>query len=164
MNDPIIGLDLWYVFVAICNVLILYSVLKKLLFQKVKEVIDGRENEVASAFKEAEDAKAEAIRLKAEYEASIASAKDKASEIIKEATTSASKRADALVKQAEMEVTSMKRKAEVAVSVERQRVMTELTSDISQLVTLAAAKVIEKEINADDHKQLIQNFVEKVGE
>lgn len=164
MNDPIISLDIWNIFVAICNVLILYKVLSKLLFAKVKAVIDGRESEIATAFNEAETAKAEALKMKSDYEKNIAKAQDEASDIIKEATTAATKRSDAILADAQAQTAEIKKKAEASIELERKRAVSELRSDISELVTMAASKVIEKEINADDHKELIQSFVEKVGE
>ncbi|MFI3227355.1 MAG: F0F1 ATP synthase subunit B [Clostridia bacterium] len=163
-NDPIISLNLWYIIVAIANVLILYAILKKLLFKRVKDVIDSRENEVSSLFSEAETAKSQAEALKAEYEQNISQAKDKAAEIIKDATVTATKRSDAIIEQANAETVAIKEKAEQAIELERKKAVNELRSDISELVTLAASKVIEREINADDHARLIADFVEKVGE
>lgn len=164
MNDPIIGLDLWGLFVAACNVFILYSVLKKLLFETVKSVIDARENEVTTLFNEAEKAKTEAYDLKNHYDRSIENAKDKATEILQEATQVATKRSDAILEQASAEAQTLKQKAEASIEQERKKVVSELRSDISDLVIQAASKVIEKEITADDHKQLILNFVENEGE
>lgn len=162
--DPIISLNLWYIIAAICNVLILYSILKKILFEKVKSFIDEREKEVEKTISEADSAKSQAEKLKQDYEASIADAKNKASDIIKEATATATKRSDAIIAEAHNETTAIKQKAETSIELERKKVMSKLQSDISDLVTTAASKVIQKEINAEDHKKLIQDFVEIAGE
>ena len=162
--DPIISLNVWYIIVAVCNVLIIYAILRKLLFKKVKDVIDSREKEVSDIYNDADTAKDQALKLKAEYEANISDAKNKAAEIIKEAQTSAIKRTDAILEEAQKETSSLKQKAEQSIELERKKVMSELKGDISNLVTLAASKVIEKELNAADHKKLIENFVENVGE
>ncbi|MFI3114810.1 MAG: F0F1 ATP synthase subunit B [Clostridia bacterium] len=161
-NDAIIGLDIWYLTVAICNVLILYSILKKLLFEKVKNAIDTREREIQTNLKDADKARQEAFQLRAEYEHNIAQSKDKAAEIIMEATTTATRRSDIIMAEAIEESNAMKQKATVAIDLERKKVLSELRSDISDLVTMTASKVIEKELNADDHKKLIQDFVESV--
>ena len=54
-------------------------------------------------------------------------------------------------------------KAEV-LEQERQKVMNEIKNEISNIAILAASKVIEKDIDSNKHKELIDNFIKEVGE
>ena len=44
------------------------------------------------------------------------------------------------------------------------RAVREIKGDISNLVVLAASKVIEKDIDNQKHEELIEEFIDKVGE
>ena len=41
--------------------------------------------------------------------------------------------------------------------------MNEIKDEIAGLSVMIASKVVEKDINADDHKRLIEDFIDKVG-
>ncbi len=159
----VITFDPWQIFVAACNLLIMFVILRKLLFSKVKDFIDARENEVRAMYDDAEKASSEANKLKTEYEANIAAAKDKALEIVNEATVTASKRSDVIIAEANKEAINIKDKAFDAIELEKKKAVLEIKSDISTLVTEAASKVIEKEIDENTHKKLIDDFIGQVG-
>lgn len=163
-EQAVIGFTGWELLVAGGNLLVLYAILKKLLFATVKKVIDDRENEVKTLFEQAESAKSDALSLKTEYENNILNSKEKAAEIIKEATVNATKRADDIISDAQVQTADLKRKANDSIELEKKRATQELRADISKLVISAAEKVVQKEINSDDHKKLIDDFVNQVGE
>ena len=163
-EQPVIGLTVWEVLVAIGNLLVLYVILKKLLFTKVKDVIDSREKEVQSIYDTAEATKNEAVKLKKEYEQNIKGAKDKAIEIINDAKENAIKRSGTIIEEASEEARNLKVKAQNAINLERKQVRDELHREIADIATLTASKILEKEINVDDHKKLIDDFISQVGE
>jgi F-type H+-transporting ATPase subunit b len=47
---------------------------------------------------------------------------------------------------------------------ERVKAVNELKGQISELTILAASKVVEKDLNEADHKELINKFISEVGE
>ncbi len=50
------------------NILVLFLFLKKFLFKPVTDMMDKRTQAITDSFKEAEDTKSEALKLKNEYE------------------------------------------------------------------------------------------------
>ena len=70
---------------AIINFLVLFFLLKKFLYKPVFNMLDARANEIDKNMSEAEQARDEAARLKAEYEESLKNAQTKAQEIIQNA-------------------------------------------------------------------------------
>ena len=80
-NQPFISLD-WQVVAQLLNTLILFLILKKILFVKVKEFIDARQTEVDKMYADADTAMAEAERLKNIYSESVAGARDEAQRIV----------------------------------------------------------------------------------
>lgn len=164
MEQPVIGLGLWEIIVSIGNLFVLYFILKKILFGPVTNMIKQREDEVENIYNDAEKAKNEALSLKSEYEENIKGAKEKALEIVNEATANAGKRADTIVSEAQEEARSTKEKAQASIELEKKQAFDQLHKEIVDIATLTASKILEKEINADDHKQLIDDFISKVGE
>lgn len=164
MEQPVIGLGVWEVIVSIGNLLVLYFILKRILFGPVTKMIKQREDQVKSIYNDADQAKTEALALKNEYEQNIKGAKDKALEIINDATTNATRRANNIVDEAQQEARNVKEKALNSIELEKKQAFNELHKEIADIATMTASKILEKEINKDDHKKLIDDFISKVGE
>ena len=152
-NQPFISLD-WQVVAQLLNTLILFLILKKILFVKVKEFIDARQMEVDKMYADADTAMAEAERLKNIYSESIAGARDEAQRIVTDARRSAQDQADAILGE----------KAEADIVSEKKKAVNEIKDEISDIAILIAEKVVEKEITPADHEKLIAQFIDRVGE
>ncbi|KXZ40526.1 F-type H+-transporting ATPase subunit b [Alkalithermobacter thermoalcaliphilus JW-YL-7 = DSM 7308] len=158
-----ISLD-WGVVFQIVNTIVMYLILKKLLFKPVTKFMNDRQESIANSIKEAEETKKEAYALKAEYEAKINASKEEGQEIIKEASRKAEMRADEIIKNAQNEANRLMEKAHIEIEREKQKVVNELKDEISNIAILAASKVIEADIDKNKHEKLISDFIKEVGE
>ena len=154
----------WELLFQIVNTIILFVVLKKILFKPVLNIIDARENGIKEAIATGEQAKNEGVALKAEYEQKLSLAKNEGQEIIKQATLRAEQKSDEIISIAKEEANSLKERANKDIAQERQKVMNELKNDISSIAILAASKVIEEDIDQAKHEEMINKFIEEVGE
>ena len=157
----IISTDLVF---QLINVGIMFIVLKKLLFKPVLGIIEAREKDIRENLAQGERAKKEGLTLKSEYEEKLTSAKEQGQEIIKQATLRAEQKENEIIAAAKQEASQLKEKASKDVEQERQKVMNEIKNEISSIAVLAASKVIEKDIDSNKHKELIDNFIKEVGE
>ena len=148
----------------IINTIILFWILKRILFKPVLNIIDARENAIKSDIATGEQAKNEGLALKAEYEQKLAVAKSEGQEIIKQATLRAEQKSEEIISTAKEEATSLKDRANKDITQEREKVMNELKNDISNIAILVASKVIEKDIDQAKHEEMINKFIEEVGE
>ena len=57
-----------------------------------------------------------------------------------------------------------KEKAEKDIAQERRKAVNEIKGEIGGMAVEIAGKVIEREINEEDHTKLINDFIENVGE
>lgn len=160
---PVVTLSYELVF-QIINTIILFIVLRKILFKPVLNIIDARENAIKSDIATGEQAKNEGLALKAEYEKKLAAVKNEGQEIIKQATLRAEQKSEEIISTAKEEATSLKERANKDIAQEKQKVMNELKNDISNIAILAASKVIEKDIDQAKHEEMINKFIEEVGE
>lgn len=160
---PLVGLTP-ELFIVLANTLILFLILKKLLFEKVMNVMDEREAGIKSDMEIGERAKEEGLRLKSEYEEKIDLAKNESQEIFDKARKRAEEKSSEIIAQAKVEATNIKEKASEDIARERQTVFNNIKSEISDMALLAASKVIEKDIDKEKHEYLIDNFIKDVGD
>ena len=57
----------------------------------------------------------------------------------------------------------IRRKAEEAIERDKKRAMNEIKDEISEIVIMAATKVVEKEISEKDNENIISQFLANVG-
>ena len=154
----------WEFIFTICNLLILTAAVKHFLFNRVNKVLEERRQQVETTYAEADEAKTAAVQMKQEYEAHMASAKEEAAGIVKDAAQRAQNRSDEILGAARAEASAMKAKAESDIEAERRRAAGELKNEISGIALTIAGKVVEKEIDADTHKALIDEFIDGLGD
>ena len=152
----------WELLFQIINTVILFVVLKKILFKPVLNIIDSREEGIKNDIATGQQAKNEGLALKAEYEQKLAVAKKEGQEIIKQATLRAEQKSDEII--STEEASNLKDRASKDIAQEREKVMNELKNDISSIAILAASKVIEEDIDQSKHEEMINKFIEEVGE
>ena len=160
---PVVTLTYELVF-QIINTIILFIALKKILFKPVLNIIDSRENAIKADIATGEKAKNEGLALKSEYEKKLSVAKSEGQEIIKQATIRAEQKSEEIISNAKEEANSLKDRANKDIAQEKEKVMNELKNDISSIAILAASKVIEKDIDQAKHEEMINKFIEEVGE
>ena len=67
---------------TIINLLVLYFLLQHFLFKPIQKIMDQREELIRGQLKDAQDQKESAGRLKDQYEAAVASAKEESGQIV----------------------------------------------------------------------------------
>lgn len=154
----------WTFIATICNLLILMAGIKHFLFKPVQKVLDQRAQEVKDTYDEAEAARADAQAMQAEYQQRLTQAKSEANEIIKTAGVTAAAQAEQLVDEAQKEVMSIKRRAEEDIEAQRRMAAGQLKNDISALALELAGKVVEKELDGETQKDLIDSFIDEMGD
>ena len=161
---PLIGISPVELIIQLINTFLVFFILSKLLFKPVLGIIEAREKEIQSNLAEGERTKAEGEKFRKEYEEKLNSAKEQGQEIIKQATLRAEQKETEIIANAKEEANQLREKASKDVEQERQKVMNEIKNEISNIAVLAASKVIEKDIDSNKHKELIDNFIKEVGE
>ena len=156
--------DVWTMIFTWVNMLILFTVMKKLLFKPVMNVLQQREAEVKKIYDDANQANEKAVNLEKEYSEKMAQAREEAGEIIRQATLTAQKREKEIIESAHEEVASMTRRAETQIAQERKKAYQEIKNEISDISVAIAGKMVQREIKAEDHEALISQFIENVGE
>ena len=154
----------WTFIFTVVNLLLTILIVKKFLFGPINEILEKRQKLSEQELTDARAAKLEATNLKAEYESSIADARAEATTIIQNAQKEAQAKADATIREAQEQATDIRARASADIAQEKKKAINEAKDEIGGLAMEIAGKVVEKEINEDDHRRLIDDFLDKVGE
>lgn len=170
LTEPVKGTFLglvtldWTLVFQIANTLVLFLLLRHFLFKPVKEIIEKRQSMVTDQFDEAAEKNEKAEQLIAEYDDKIKNIEEKGRVMIREASVKAEARSSEIIKDADKEAELIKKRAEKDIEREKLKAVNELKEDIVSLSLMAASKVLEKDIDENQHKTLINQFLDKVGE
>ena len=139
--ESIVGVNFWTALFTLCNMLITFLILKKLLFKPVKKMIDDRQKEIADQYAEAERRRQEAEQAKLAH-----------------------RQERDILNAAREEAKAITAKAHSDIRQERRKVFNEMKTEISDIAIEIAEKVTEKEIDSDKHRELIDSFIDQIGE
>ena len=163
MFKPVVTIS-WELGIQIINTIILFWILKRILFKPVLNIIDAREEGIKNDIASGEKAKNEGLALKEQYEQKLLVSKNEGQEIIKQATLRAEEKSAEIISTAKEEASTIKERASKDIAQEKEKAMNELRTEISAMAILAASKVIEKDIDQSKHEEMINKFIEEVGE
>lgn len=159
-----VTIDVWTLIFTWVNLLIIFLLMKKFLFKPVRNIIEKREQEINTSIDDANRLKADAEKMKEEYEKNIENAKDEAESIVKTATRNASLREEEILKEAHEKASEILKRADKQIEDNKKNALLEIKNEISGMATSIASKIIEKDINEEDHVKLIDEFINNMGE
>ena len=160
----VISVNLWDILVSLCNLAILFFIMKKFLYKPVRKMLEQRQKTVDDKYAQADEALSKAEGEKAEYDQKLAQAKDDAQAIIKKATDTADERSKEIVSSAREEASLIVSRAQSAAELEKKKAQQEIKGEIVSVSTLLAEKLLEREISEEDHKAMIDSFIENMGD
>ena len=134
----LVTLTPWHMIFMLGNLLILTLLVKHFLFKPVQKILNERQRRADALIADAKQAKEQAEAMQAEYEKTLNAARAQAAEI--------------------------KRKAGEEIEQQRKKALNEVKDEIGGMAMAIASKVVEREIQEKDHQQLIDEFIEKVGD
>ena len=162
--ESFVGVNIWTMLFAWVNLLILYLVLKKILFKPLKNMIDSRQKEVDDMYENAQKAEDSAAKLKKEYEAKIESAEEESEAILKNAVRKAQLREEEILKDAEKTAQRTLKRAEEEIELEKRRAVNDVKDEVSSIAIGIAGAIIERDIKPEEHTALIDDFIKNMGE
>ncbi len=160
----IISVNLWNILISLVNLYILYRIIRRFLFKPVQKVLDQRQQAVDDQYTRAEKAEAEAEESKRAWQARMDSAGEEADRLIHAASENAKSAGDALMKDARSKADAIVRQAEDAARLERRKAEEGIRTELAGLSTELASKLIGREVRESDHRAMIDEFIEELGD
>lgn len=144
------------------NFFILFFILRLLVWKRFLKMLDDRQGRIASEFKEIEDSKAEAARLKSDYEGRLNNIDRIAQARLEEAVSEGKRIAEEIRKNANTEAMQIIVKTDEAIKEELFRAREEFRDEIVDIAIAAAGKVIEERLTESEDRKIVEDFLNRV--
>ncbi len=161
--ESFVGVNVWTMIFAWCNLLILYVLLKKYLFKPIKSMIDSRQKEVDDMYSNAENAEAVANEMKQEYQEKLEKANAESEEILRNAVRRAQLKEEEILKDAGEEASRIRERASEEIELEKKRMLGEVKNEVSGMAIDIAAAVIGRDVSEKEHAEFIDSFIDELG-
>ncbi|MCY6369819.1 F0F1 ATP synthase subunit B [Clostridium ganghwense] len=148
---------------TIINFMILYFILNRFLFKPVNKTIDSRKNEIQSNIKQAEEDRKQAEFLKNENENKIKESKAQGKKLVEDYKVKAEKVSQEIIGEAHVEAEKIIERATKEIKRQKEKVEDEIKDNTINLAIQLASKALEESIDEEKHRQLIEDFIAKVG-
>lgn len=159
-----VSIDFWHIFMSMGNLLILTFIVKKFLFKPVKDIMKKRTEEIESTYTKAKTALSNAESDRDKYSKKIKEAENESDDIIKEAVSKAKIQENLIVTTANKKAEEILKKAELNIEINKKKALISMRDDISNMVIDTASKIIGREVTAEVHNDLINVAIDKLYE
>ena len=164
MFEEFIGVNFWTALFVLLNTLLIFFVAKKFQFVPVKNMIDSRQKEIDDMYDEAGAAKEQAKALQAEYQQKLSDAQATSEQIVKDAVARGQAREEEIIRQANRDAAAIMDKASQDIAQEKKKALNDAKNEIADISLAIAGKVVERELKAEDQAQLIDSFIDALGD
>lgn len=151
----------WSIIMIWITVIVLFLVLKKFFFEKVKNFMETRSNSIQDAFDSAEAVNRRADEKMQNYTKRIANVEAEGREIIRDAKIKADAQAREIIEDANKQATEIMNKAERNIEREKQKAMEEMRKEVAALAMLAAERIVEREIQNIGQDEIVDEVINK---
>ncbi len=161
--ESFVGVNFWTMIFAWVNLLILYLLFKKFLFVPIKKMIDSRQKEIDDMYSDAENARESADALKSEYEEKLEKATEESEQILKNSVRRAQLKEEEILKDANEQAARVLERAEEQIALEKKQALNDVKNEVSAMAIGIASAVIERDVSESEHKDLIDDFINNIG-
>ena len=162
--EAFVGVNFWTALFILLNTLVIFFVAKKFLFGPVMKIITDRQQEIDDMYTQADSAKEEAVKLQAEYEDKLSQAAATSERLVKEATVRAQGREEEIIREANERAETIRAKASADIAQEKKKALNDAKDEISVIALAIAGKVVGRELDAEDQRNLVDSYIEELGE
>ena len=160
----VISVNLWQIIISLLNLLILFLLFKKFLFKPVNNMLKKRQADIDERYASADKAIREAEENRLLWDEKIGTVKNETDNMIKKAQDSAKRQSETIVTKAKEQADGIIRQAELEAQLEMKKAEEDIKKEIVEVSTALTNKLLKREINAKDHRDFIDSFIEKIGD
>ena len=154
------GLIIW----TLISFFLLLVILKKLAYPQILKGLKQREETIQQQLEEAQKTKAAAEKILEDYKRQIAEARAESQKLMNEGKALGESMRKEIIQKAQEESNQIVKRAQEEIELQKQKALLELREKVAELSIMAATKVINKSLNSEDNRRLVEEYVSKVGE
>ncbi len=149
---------------SILNFLLLYFVLKKVLFDKFFDIIKQRKEKIKGEIAQAEKLRKEANALKEEYTRKMDEARTASDEMLSRAERQSEEIVRQAREKAQQEIQRMYQAAEIQINQEREKAMEDVKGAVVASAVTMVGRFLQKEMDETARKQYAKRMLESLGD
>jgi len=153
----------FWVVVSILNFLVLLYLLRRYLWGPLLSTMHARAEKIREGLAAAEAAHAERERMQEEVARLLAEARREAGALADRIANAAEAAAADIRAQASAEAERIRQRARADAQQLHDQALAQLRSEVAGMVVLAAARVLGREVSADEHRGLIERSLDEAG-
>ncbi len=150
-----LGLNVNLFLTQLINFGVVVAALSYLLYKPVLNMLRERTERIEQSLREADQVQQQLANAKRDYDAEIARARQEAASILSQAQERARAQEAEIIAQARQDADRIRRDAREQALQERDQLLREVKDQLAELVTLTASRVLQSELSAQGHDQLI---------
>lgn len=162
-NTPAFG-NFFVIGWTLVNFFVLLALLYKFGFNPINAMMDQRAATIESSMKHAEEVRIEIDQMRKETQANLAESRKEAQEIVARATKAAEDAKSEIIEKAHEEADNFKEKARSEIETATELAKKELKDTSAMLAIMAAEKLLGRAITEEDHKKMVDEFVNDAGD
>ena len=132
------------------------------VMKPIVNALEARDDHAKAAIGAAEEAKAEAERVRAEVEVSLGEARAESAREMAEARERGEKRAAEIIADAEKKARDMVESAQATIRAEQDKALAAIRTEVVELSLNAAGKVVGRSVDSEDDRRLVAEVVSGV--
>ncbi len=149
----------FWLIVALLNFVLLYVVLQLFAFGPISRMLEERRARIEQGLQDAEQARRDREAAEQERLAALQEARREANDIINRAQRVATETREQDVAATRQELDRMRDRATAEIDAEKQRAITELRSEVTELALAAAGRVVGESMTGDRQHRLVADFL-----
>jgi len=155
--------DIRQVFTQILGFLLMVWILRRYMWGPVMGMLEARREKIAGEFREADRLKAEALELKARYDADLKGIEAQARQRLTEAVSEGQRVAAEIRSQAQKDAQVRLERASEEIDREREKAKEILKEQVISLSLRMAEKVLRQKLDDPAQRKLAGEFIDEVG-
>jgi F-type H+-transporting ATPase subunit b len=144
--------------------LILVWIMRKFAWGPILDMLDQRREKIEHDYAAAEKELSSAESLKSDFETKLSEIAVIQRERVQEAVKKGEELAGGIVTKARGEMDQARQKGMQDLEIETRKAELQLRDDVARLAIGAAEKLIGERLDDDKHRQLIQQYIDQLGE
>ena len=150
----------WVSFVCQLGALIvMILVIFFVAYKPVRKMLKKRSDYIEDNIRQAEVAKAEALKNASQSEETIIASKKEAANIIAQAKETAESNKQTMIEETQIEINKMKSLAEEDIARSKEEAKEEIRQEMVSVALTASEEVLKREVNEKDNARIVENFI-----
>lgn len=156
-----LGINLPTLLTQVVTFIILLVILRFVAYKPIMRMLDERSKRVKESLEQAESVKEQSARAEGELKKQLEEASREGQERIARAVKAGEEVKQKAQEEAKKEAETLLNRARAEIQSERDEAISEVRREFADLTVLAAGKVIEKSLDKEEHRELIDKVLEE---